>query len=99
MMYYIVSVLFLLFVWCPCIAINVSVQYNGGLLPDILLLNPFQYHVEALSLQPMKQYIITTMFDDVLHCFRFVFAFLKKDQNAPRPSEHLPVRGGKCQNV
>ena len=37
MMYYIVSVLFLLFVWCPCMAINVSVQYNGVLLPDIIL--------------------------------------------------------------
>ena len=33
-MYYIVSV----FVWCPCMANNnnVSVQYNGGLLPDIV---------------------------------------------------------------
>ena len=34
-----VSVLFLLFVWCPCMAINVShelVQYDGGLLPDII---------------------------------------------------------------
>ena len=31
MVYYIVSVLFLLFFWCPCMAINVSVQYNGGL--------------------------------------------------------------------
>ena len=49
-------------------SINVSVQYNGGLLPDIILLtqellpsgNPFKYHVETLSLQPMKQYIITT---------------------------------------
>ena len=38
MVYYIVSVLFLLFFWCPCMAINVSVQYNGGLLPDIILL-------------------------------------------------------------
>ena len=38
MVYYIVSVLFLLFFWCPCMAINVSVQYNGGLLPDIVLL-------------------------------------------------------------
>ena len=28
--------LFLLFLWCPCMAINVSVQYNGGLLPDII---------------------------------------------------------------
>ena len=40
--------------------INVSVQYNGGLLPDIILLTlydsigePFQYHVEFLSLQPL----------------------------------------------
>ena len=24
---------------------------------------------------------------------------LKKNQNAPRPSEHPPVRGEKCQNV
>ena len=39
MVYYnIVSVLFLLFFWCPCMAINVSVQNNGGLLPDIILL-------------------------------------------------------------
>ena len=46
MMYYIVSVLFLLFVWCPCMAINVSVQYNGGLLPYqyILLLTQCYYH-------------------------------------------------------
>ena len=35
---HIVSVLFLLFVWCPCMAINVSVQHNGGPLPDIILL-------------------------------------------------------------
>ena len=43
MMYYTVSVLFLLFVWCPCMAINVSVQYNGGLLPGILLLPQCYY--------------------------------------------------------
>ena len=35
MVYYIVSGLFLLFFWCPCMAINVSVQYNGGLLPTL----------------------------------------------------------------
>ena len=63
--------------------INISVQYNGGLFPDIILLtqgyyhigDPFKYHVEALSLQPRKQYITTTMLDVVLHCFCFVFAF------------------------
>ena len=43
MMYYIVSVLFLLFVWCPCMAISVSVHYNGGLLPDIILLTRCYY--------------------------------------------------------
>ena len=43
-------------------AINVSVQYNGGLLPDMyytvdpMLLpsrNPFKCHEEVLYLQPM----------------------------------------------
>ena len=29
----------------------------------------------------------------------FVIVYLKKNQNAPRPSEHPPVRGKKCQNV
>ena len=42
-------------------AINVSVQYNGGLLPGIILLphvtmipsgNPFKCHEEVLYLQP-----------------------------------------------
>ena len=28
-----------------------------------------------------------------------VHVCLKKNQNAPRPSEHPPVMGGKCQNV
>ena len=26
------------FCWCPCLAINVSVQYDGGFLPDIIIL-------------------------------------------------------------
>ena len=38
-------------------AINVSVQYNGGLLPDIIILifpslNPFKCHEAVLYLQP-----------------------------------------------
>ena len=41
MVYYIVSVLFLLFFWYPCMAINVSVHYNTGeLLPDIPIGEP-----------------------------------------------------------
>ena len=67
-------------------AINISVQYNGGLLPDIILLTQGYYHRGTrsntmqrpclYSLPGMKQYIITTMLDVVLHYFGFVFASL-----------------------
>ena len=33
-----------LFVWFPYMAINVSVQYYGGLLPDIILLTQCYYY-------------------------------------------------------
>ena len=63
------DVLFCLpFCWCPCMAINVSVQYDGGFLPDItadpmLLLsgNPFKCHEEVLYFQlliPPKRFDI-----------------------------------------
>ena len=56
MVYYIVSVLFLLFfVWCPCMAINVSVHYNGGLLPDIILSTQCYYH-RGTRLNAMKRF-------------------------------------------
>ena len=53
--------LFVKVFWCPCMAIYVvNVQYNGGLLPDIvdpMLLpssgNPFKCHDEVLFLQPI----------------------------------------------
>ena len=59
---YIVSGLFLMFFWCRCMAINVSVQYNGGLPPDIILLTQSRFHrgtrlnathEEVLYLQPL----------------------------------------------
>ena len=61
MVYYIVSGLFLMFFWCPCMAINVNVQYNGGLLLDIIPVDPllsasgnlFERHEEVLYLQPL----------------------------------------------
>ena len=61
MMYYIVSVLFLLSFWCSCMAINVSIQYIGGLLLDIVSVdpilspsgNPFKGHEEVMYLQPL----------------------------------------------
>ena len=54
---YIVSVLFLLFFWCPCMAINVSVQYNGTTVDPMLFPpgNPFKCHEEVLYLQPLIQ--------------------------------------------
>ena len=57
MMYYIVSGLFLLFFRCPCMASNVSVQYNGGLLPDIILLTQCYYH-RGTRLNAMKRFCI-----------------------------------------
>ena len=44
------------FFWCPCIAINSSVQYNGGLLPDIILLTQCYYH-RATRLYAMKKFL------------------------------------------
>ena len=41
MVYY--TVLYLMFFWCPYMAINVNVQYNGGFLPDIILTAYFQH--------------------------------------------------------
>ena len=58
MVYYIVSGLFLTFFWCPCMAINVNVQYNnGGLLPDIILLTQC-YYQWGTCLNAMKRFCI-----------------------------------------
>ena len=61
--------------------INISVQYNGGLLPDIILLTQ-GYYQWGTRLNTMKWlciyslyfviYITTTMCDGVLHCLWFV---------------------------
>ena len=53
-------------------------------------------------------YSITEGFSPILYCRPDVVTlgnpfdpmrFLKKNQTTPRPSEHPPVVGGKCQNV
>ena len=58
-MYIVSGLVFLMFFWCPCMAININVQY-GGLLPDIILLtqcylsgNLFKCHEDVLYLQPL----------------------------------------------
>ena len=59
--------------------INIIVQYNGGLLPDIILLTQ-GYHQRETRLNTMYSgfvlitfvmYITTTMCDGVLHCLWF----------------------------
>ena len=57
MVYCFVSGLFLLFFWCPCMANNVSVQYNGGLLRDIILLTQCHLH-RGTRLNAMKRFCI-----------------------------------------
>ena len=59
-LYYIGSVSFLLFVWCPCMAINVSVQFNSGLLPDIILLTQCYYH-RGTCLNVIKMFCICSL--------------------------------------
>ena len=60
MVYYIASGLFLLFFWCPCMAIYVNVQYNGGLLPDIILLTQCYFH-RGTRLNAMKRFCICSL--------------------------------------
>ena len=66
-------------------AINVSVQYNGGLLHDIILLTQCYYHrgtplnAEVLCLQPMippKRFDIFTPDWGMLRRSRCVLIFL-----------------------
>ena len=60
MMYYVVSVLFLMFFWCPCMAINVNVQDNVGLLPDIILLIQCYFH-RGTRLNAIKRFCICSL--------------------------------------
>ena len=58
MVYY--TVLFLMFFWCPYMAINVNVQYNGGFLPDIILLTRCYLH-RGTCLNAMKRFYICSL--------------------------------------
>ena len=50
--------------------INISVQYSGGLLPDIILLTQ---GYNQWGTRVITMFITTTMCDGVLHCLWFVF--------------------------
>ena len=51
---------FTVFFWCPCMAINVRVQYNGGLLPGIILLTQCYFH-RGTRLNAMKRFCICSL--------------------------------------
>ena len=57
---YTVPILFLLAFWCPCMAINVSLHYNGGLLPDIILLTQCYLH-RGTRFNTMKKVCICSL--------------------------------------
>ena len=62
MMYYSVSVLFLLFKVVSLQGDNVSVQYNGGILPDIILLTKRCYHNNSGTLlNGMKRFCLCSL--------------------------------------
>ena len=46
------------FVWCPCMEINV--QHNGGFLPGIILLTQCYYH-RGTRLNAMKRFCICSL--------------------------------------
>ena len=56
------------------------------------------------SFEKHARFLLNVRYLKLSHVF-FVYGLLsrrwclKTNQNAPRPSEHTPVRGGKCQNV
>ena len=59
--YYIVSGLFLMVFWCHRKAINVNVQHNGGLLPDIILLTQCYLDRGTTCLNAMKRFCIYSL--------------------------------------
>ena len=48
------------FVWWSCMAINVSVQHYGGLLPGIILVAQCYYH-RGTCLNAMKRFCLSTL--------------------------------------
>ena len=58
---YILKCFILFFVWCPCMAINVSVQHNGGFLPCIILtVDPMLlYFLGAVPFRKKKKKFLT----------------------------------------
>ena len=61
MVYYIVFGFLLMFFWCPYMAINVNVLYNGGFHPDIILWTQCYLHHRGTCLNAMKRFCICSL--------------------------------------
>ena len=61
---YSVIVVMLGFDWGLRMVINISVQYNGGFLPDIILLTQswLEYHVVCYQILSLMEYYIVSVF-------------------------------------
>ena len=68
-------------------------NYVGGLELQRAVYSMFGLRVPEDGTVTFYREIKLKMGFGVVHCC------LKKNLNAHRPSEHPPVRGGKCQNV
>ena len=59
--YYVLQCFFcFVFVWFPCMAINASVQHNGGFLPGIILLTQCYYN-RGTRLNATKRFCIRSL--------------------------------------
>ena len=78
-MYYMVPV----FVWCPCMAINVGVQYNGGPLHDIILLTQCYDH-SGTRLNAITKFCICSLWShlNVLTFFPHDWGMLRRSRCA-----------------
>ena len=82
--YYIV--LFYCIFLCPCMAINVSVQYNGGLLPDIVMVLTQGYFHLGTRQYAMKRFCFCSL------CFHLnVLHFAPRDWGMLRRSTRVLI--------
>ena len=65
--------------------------------PSITNKEIIQYTSVLITQAPIRVCLDGTIIDS--RTIIIVTMYLKKNQNAPRPSKHPPVMGKKCQNV
>ena len=67
--------------WCSCMAINLSLQYSGKFLPDIVLLTLCYYH-RGIRLYAMKRFCLGSLelcsYLNVLTFFSPVWGMLRR---------------------